>query len=115
MFSDRQLVQRIAVYLKERRVEAGLTQKAVAEHFGYTTGQFVSNWERGLVMPPLSTVKELARLYRLDINDVVTVFCQETNRVIKEELLFGKSENSVANTANGFQLEAKRQDLLANS
>ena len=56
MFSDRQLVQRIAVYLKERRVEAGLTQKAVAEHFGYTTGQFVSNWERGLVMPPLSTV-----------------------------------------------------------
>lgn len=86
MFADRTLVKRVTAYLKEKRVEAGLTQKAVAEEFGYSSGQFISNWERGLVMPPLATVRQLAQLYKIDLKEVADVISGETDRVIRQEL-----------------------------
>lgn len=56
-------VKDLGVVLKKNREESGLSQADVAKKFGYTTAQFVSNWERGLVVPPLSTLKKLCKLY----------------------------------------------------
>jgi ribosome-binding protein aMBF1 (putative translation factor) len=44
----------VGKFIQRARENAGLTQKQIADGLGYTTAQFVSNWERGIAMPPLS-------------------------------------------------------------
>lgn len=52
-------------FLKEARTNAGLTQGKVAEILGYTTPQFVSNWERGMSFPPIDVLRKIAGLYKV--------------------------------------------------
>lgn len=52
--------------LKRLREKAGLTQSDAASALGYTTIQFVSNWERGISEPPIKTIPKLAKLYNTD-------------------------------------------------
>lgn len=52
-------------YLKEKRVEAGFTQKELARKLGYTTGQYVSNWERGFCAPPLNAATRITKLLKI--------------------------------------------------
>ena len=49
--------------LKTLRVKAGLKQKEVASKLGYTSPQFISNWERGISSPPVKSLKQLAEIY----------------------------------------------------
>lgn len=53
-------------WLKENRIRAEMTQADVAKKIGYTTPQFISNWERGISMPPLSVYARLVRIYKAD-------------------------------------------------
>lgn len=52
-------------FLQKSRLAASLSQREVAARLGYTTPQFVSNWERGLSLPPLRTLPELASLLKV--------------------------------------------------
>ena len=63
----------LANFLKEKRIRAGLSQKEVAEKLGYSTAQFVSNWERGLSAPPVETLKVIAEMYNVDLDEVFNV------------------------------------------
>lgn len=63
----------LANFLKEKRIRAGLSQKEVAEKLGYSTAQFVSNWERGLSAPPVETLKVIAEMYNVDLDEVFHV------------------------------------------
>lgn len=47
-------------FIVGRREKLGLTQKDVADRLGLTTGQFISNWERGVSYPPNTMLKKLA-------------------------------------------------------
>lgn len=67
-----------AQYLKDSRIAAGLSQRDVSEKLGYTTSQFISNWERGLSTPPTKAVKKLAELYNLSIEEFLDLLLQET-------------------------------------
>ena len=71
--------------LAAARKRSKLTQRAVSNHFGYTTPQFVSNWERGITVPPLETLKELGGLYGCSIKKLI----QEYERK-KINRLFGE-------------------------
>jgi len=55
----------LAEFLKEKRVYSGLSQMDVAKKLGYTSAQFVSNWERGLSSPPIHTLRKLSELYQI--------------------------------------------------
>lgn len=57
--------------LLESRHKAGLSQKDVAEAMGYTSPQFVSNIERGLVNIPVESMKKLARVLKMSPRDLV--------------------------------------------
>jgi hypothetical protein len=37
---------------------------------GYSTAQFVSNWERGLSLPSHHCMKKLSQIYRMDWQDL---------------------------------------------
>lgn len=63
----------IGPYLKQKRIEANLTQKEVSEHFGYSTAQFVSNWERDVSMPPIKDLKRLGQLYKIPVDELFEV------------------------------------------
>jgi transcriptional regulator with XRE-family HTH domain len=52
-----------SVYIKDLRIKAGLTQSDVAKKLKYTNSQFVSNWERGLCLPAISTISELSAMF----------------------------------------------------
>lgn len=56
--------------LKAARESAGLTQMEVADKLGYSTSQFISNWERGLSAPPLKVIKSLAGLYGIPMEEI---------------------------------------------
>lgn len=57
--------------LKNLREKAGLSQGDVAGILGYSTPQFVSNWERGVSLPPFKAVKPLAKMYHSDVKFLV--------------------------------------------
>ena len=47
--------------LKDLRLEANQTQLEFGKRIGVPESQFVSNWERGLCMPPAHAMKKLLR------------------------------------------------------
>lgn len=55
----------LADFLREKRIESGYSQMDIAKKLGYTSAQFVSNWERGLSSPPIHTLKKLSELYKI--------------------------------------------------
>lgn len=55
--------ERLGKFLQKKRMEKGLSQGEVAKKLGYTSPQFISNIERGLCSPALSSAKKMAKLY----------------------------------------------------
>lgn len=75
----------IAKVLKDLRVQSGLSQGAVAKKLGYTSPQFVSNWERAISVPPVGTVKALAKIYACE--SLPDTFIECDLQVRREELI----------------------------
>lgn len=57
---------KLGIFLKKKRIEAGLTQLEVANALDYSSSQFVSNWERGHSQPPLKVFSDLCEI--MDVN-----------------------------------------------
>lgn len=57
----------LAEELVKLRKQAGLSQRDVSTKLGYSTPQFISNWERGVSEPPVSAALELALLYKVPV------------------------------------------------
>lgn len=70
--------------LKSKRVAAGLSQRDVSNKLGYSTPQFISNWERGVSSPPVKELRTIAKLYRTDADALFEVVLTETvNETVK--------------------------------
>ncbi len=78
--------QIVGDFLRQSRERAGLSQADVAEQFGYTSAQFVSNWERGVAMPPLGALPQLADLYRLAKQAVIGTMVQYLEEMSRIEI-----------------------------
>jgi transcriptional regulator with XRE-family HTH domain len=74
-------------YLRQKRLDSGLSQLDVARELGYSSPQFVSNWERGLVSPPLETIAVLIDLYKIPANEVVSKIMTETRTYLESHLV----------------------------
>jgi transcriptional regulator with XRE-family HTH domain len=66
-----QLTGRVGRAIARNRVAAGLTQEQVAEQLGIGN-EAVSRIERGLVMPNVARLMELADIFDCDISDLLT-------------------------------------------
>lgn len=64
----------LADYLKTKREATKLSQKQVSEALGYSSAQFISNWERGESTPPIHTIKKLSKLYKFDLADFKALY-----------------------------------------
>jgi len=76
----------LADFLKAKRVAAGLSQRDVADKLGYSTPQFVSNWERGVSHPPINALKKLGELYKVSSDDLFEVALNATIQEVTADL-----------------------------
>lgn len=71
--------------LKAKRIAANLSQATVAEHFGYSTPQFISNWERNVSMPPIELLRNIAHLYGVSADEMFELALkQKVEEVVKD-------------------------------
>ena len=77
-------------YFKKARLAANLTQAKIAFHLGYRSSQFVSNWERGISLPPNDEILRLAAYMNADPVEMVDLAMAEkkynTHRLEKTRL-----------------------------
>lgn len=76
----------LSEFLKEKRTLVGLTQGQVAKELGYSTAQFVSNWERGVSSPPLNALRKLAQMYKVDEEEMFESFLAVTLQEVSDSL-----------------------------
>lgn len=69
---------KLAKFLKTSRTNAGLSQMDVASRLGYSTAQFISNWERGVSAPPIETLGTLANLYQVSAEELFDILQKVT-------------------------------------
>jgi len=77
---------RLATFLRQKRIDAKLSQKEVAESLGYSTPQFVSNWERGLSSPPLKALKILSACYHVRLEELYALIVECTIERVRADL-----------------------------
>lgn len=76
--------------MQEKRRAAGLTQKEVADALNYTTAQFISNWERGVSIPPGEALQVLSKLFSVryrELVDLIYRYHELAIRIDRKELL----------------------------
>ena len=80
--------------LREWREFSQLTQKQISEEVGYSTAQFVSNWERGVSYPPIDAIKPLAKILNQTIGHVLYELydCKHEDLDSEHEMLSKKLE-----------------------
>ena len=81
----------LADFLKERRLQAGLTQSEVATRLGYSSPQFVSNWERGLANPPVFVLKDVTKMYKVPADQMFDLLVEEVKKNLHKEFYATKS------------------------
>ncbi len=79
-------VLNLAQFLKDKRVVSGFSQKDVATKLGYSTSQFISNWERGVSQPPLNTLRKLAQVYQINVDEMFNVLLETTIAQVEVDL-----------------------------
>lgn len=72
-------------YLRDARLAAGLTQWDIANLAGYTTAQFVSNWERGMSAPPNEALPILCKALRIGQRELLRVMDSYTDLIAEEQ------------------------------
>jgi len=61
---------KIGKFLKELRINKGLTQEDVANKF-YVSSRSVSRWENGVNLPDVSLLIEIADFYEVDVREII--------------------------------------------
>jgi transcriptional regulator with XRE-family HTH domain len=65
---DQQAFYELGQYLRQKRLEKGLSQVEVAKKLGYSS-QFIANWERGVSSPPMQALKKIVDIYNINQRD----------------------------------------------
>lgn len=77
-------------YLKKKRIEADFTQAQVAKKLGYSSPQFVSNFERNLCSPPLKQMKKIVAMYGIEPSELIGIMMEERLKLL-EKTFYGRS------------------------
>ncbi len=69
---------RLGSLLKEKRIDKGITQMSLARELGYSSPQFVSNWERGMCSPAFDTLPTVCKLLGIPKREIIEIIIDET-------------------------------------
>ncbi|MGZ3694759.1 MAG: helix-turn-helix domain-containing protein [Bdellovibrionota bacterium] len=73
-------------YLQKMRTKANLTQREVSLTLGYSSAQFISNFERGIAVPPLKKLKVLVKMYDMSPDTVMSLILDAEREVLVSAL-----------------------------
>lgn len=68
----------IGTFLKNKRIENNLTQKDIAVKFELSSTQFISNWERGISLPPANYLPTLCQLLNIEPKILIRMILEKT-------------------------------------
>jgi len=63
--------EKVGSFIKKLRIDNNLTQLELAEKLGVTY-QAVSKWENGKNVPDIATLKEISKLFNIDIDEIIS-------------------------------------------
>jgi transcriptional regulator with XRE-family HTH domain len=89
--------KRLGIFLAKARKAAKLSQRDAAVSLGYSSTQFISNWERGLSSPPISSLHALAKIYEISAERLYEEILDYNLNKVREELdkqFYGKARSS---------------------
>lgn len=90
----------MGAWLKRARYVANLRAPEVAEALGYSSAQYIYNWEKERSCPPKKVWEALARLYKVDVYEIQAyVVTFKTKRM--REKYSGDSEGRDKGSTNG--------------
>ena len=69
--------------LKVWRENVKMSQGEVAKKLQYSSPQFISNWERGLSLPPMEVLPKLLNLYSLSPDELTDVIYKYQERQLE--------------------------------
>jgi transcriptional regulator with XRE-family HTH domain len=75
--SKRKVTSKVALVIRERREELGLSQMDLARALKLKSPQFISNIERGLVNIPLKKIDQFCRVLQLDYKFLLKLVHEE--------------------------------------
>lgn len=90
-------------YLQEMRRRAKLTQREVSLDLGYSSAQFISNFESGIASPPLSKLPRLVELYQIPVERLISLILEGEKESIQSVL----RPNFRGSTRNGRERELR--------
>lgn len=73
-------------YLQKMRMKSGLTQREVSQTLGYSSAQFISNFERGIAVPPLKKLKVLMKMYDMPAETVMGLILDAEREILVSAL-----------------------------
>lgn len=73
-------------YLQNMRIKANLTQREVSLALGYSSAQFISNFERGIAVPPLKKLKILVKMYNMPADEVMDMILDAERQIMSSAL-----------------------------
>ena len=76
----------LAQFLKEKRILSGCSQSVVSQKLGYKTPQFISNWERGISVPPINVIRKVAQMYHSSAEELFELILEVAIEGIEEDL-----------------------------
>lgn len=81
-----QQFKKLGKLFKSHREKLSITQRQASDKLGYSSPQFVSNFERGLCALPLKKIRILIELYEMDANNVADIIIDFQSKIIRKNL-----------------------------
>jgi transcriptional regulator with XRE-family HTH domain len=81
--TTKELHTKLGAILKQARESSGLTQRQVATKLGYSSPQYVSNWERGRVSPPLAKLAKVVDIVNASPTKIQDLLIEDATRTIR--------------------------------
>ena len=95
-------------FIKELRAENNMTQKQLAEKL-YITDKAVSKWERGLSLPDISLLENIAEIFGVSVSELVN---GERDTASKDDEEPDTYQNSELDHNDDIQYQDRLQEII---
>lgn len=77
---------RFGEFLKQKRIEAGISQAKISDALGFTTPQYISNIERGKTRLSPMHWRKVARMVGSSVTEFKTAYMKDVERQLSAEI-----------------------------
>lgn len=85
----------MAILIKSKRKDRGLTQRELSVLLGYDSPQFLSNIERGVNKPPVGILAKICEALALNKDEVIKILVREYQESLIKEMIESRGRNIV--------------------